>query len=84
MDRGAWWATYSPWGNKELDMTEWLTIHRNSERLHQKTVRITEFNKIEGHKIHIHKSVGFPYNKKTVNYLKKEIKQFHYNSIKKV
>ena len=22
MDRGAWWATYSPWGCKELGMTE--------------------------------------------------------------
>ena len=22
MDRGAWWATYSPWGYKELNMTE--------------------------------------------------------------
>ena len=22
MDRGAWWATYSPGGCKELDMTE--------------------------------------------------------------
>ena len=22
MDRGARWATYSPWGRKELDMTE--------------------------------------------------------------
>ena len=22
MDRGAWWATYSPWGCKESDMTE--------------------------------------------------------------
>ena len=22
MDRGAWWATYSLWGRKELDMTE--------------------------------------------------------------
>ena len=22
MDRGAWWATYSPWGCKEEDMTE--------------------------------------------------------------
>ena len=22
MDRGAWWATYSPWGRKESDMTE--------------------------------------------------------------
>ena len=22
MDRGAWWATYSSWGRKELDMTE--------------------------------------------------------------
>ena len=22
MDRRAWWATYSPWGSKESDMTE--------------------------------------------------------------
>ena len=22
MDRGVWWATYSPWGCKALDMTE--------------------------------------------------------------
>ena len=22
MDRGAWWATVSPWGHKELEMTE--------------------------------------------------------------
>ena len=26
MDRGAWWATYSPWGCKELDMTEHIHI----------------------------------------------------------
>ena len=26
LDRGAWWATYSPWGHKESDMTEWLTL----------------------------------------------------------
>ena len=26
MDRGAWRATYSPWGRKELDMTEQLTL----------------------------------------------------------
>ena len=25
MDRGAWWATVSPWGCKESDTTEWLT-----------------------------------------------------------
>ena len=25
IDRGAWWATHSSWGFKELDMTEWLT-----------------------------------------------------------
>ena len=24
MDRGAWWATYSPWGHKESDTTEQL------------------------------------------------------------
>ena len=22
MDRGVWWATYSPWGHSELDTTE--------------------------------------------------------------
>ena len=22
MDRGVWWAAYSPWGHKQLDMTE--------------------------------------------------------------
>ena len=27
MDRGAWWATYSPWGRQELDMTEQLSTH---------------------------------------------------------
>ena len=27
MDWGAWWATYSPWGHKEVDTTEWLTHH---------------------------------------------------------
>ena len=26
MNRGAWWATYSPWGHKELEMTE-VTEH---------------------------------------------------------
>ena len=26
MDRGAWWAAYSPWGRKELDMTEQLML----------------------------------------------------------
>ena len=26
MDRGAWWATYSPWGCKESDRTERLTL----------------------------------------------------------
>ena len=24
-DRGAWWATYNPWGGKELDVTEQVT-----------------------------------------------------------
>ena len=27
MDRGDWRARYSPWGHKELDMTERLTAH---------------------------------------------------------
>ena len=26
MDRGAWCATYSPWGHKELDTTQWHTL----------------------------------------------------------
>ena len=26
MDRGAWWAIYSPWGHKESDTTEQLTL----------------------------------------------------------
>ena len=28
MDRGAWWG-YSPWGCKELDMTEQLSLFKN-------------------------------------------------------
>ena len=27
MDRETWWATYNPWGRKELDMTEQLTFN---------------------------------------------------------
>ena len=27
MDRGAWWATKSPWGHKELDTTAWLSTY---------------------------------------------------------
>ena len=27
MNRGAWWAIYSPWHHKESDMTERLTFH---------------------------------------------------------
>ena len=30
MDRGAWWAIYSPWGCKESDMTEQLSFHFTS------------------------------------------------------
>ena len=26
MDRGAWWATYSPWDRKELDMIVRLAL----------------------------------------------------------
>ena len=26
-DGGAWWATYSPWGHKESDTAEGLTLH---------------------------------------------------------
>ena len=28
-DRGAWQATYSPWGHKELDTTERLSMHKS-------------------------------------------------------
>ena len=31
MDRGAWQATYSPWGRKESDTTEQLTQTHNLE-----------------------------------------------------
>ena len=27
MDGGAWQATYSSWGHKDSDMTEWLHCH---------------------------------------------------------
>ena len=27
MDRGAWWAVYSPWGWKESDTTEEPSMH---------------------------------------------------------
>ena len=27
MGRGAWWATYSPWGHKVLGTTDQLSIH---------------------------------------------------------
>ena len=30
MDRGAWQATYSPWGRKELDTTERLSTNTYS------------------------------------------------------
>ena len=30
MDRGAWCATYSPWGRKGLAMTEKLSIHMSA------------------------------------------------------
>ena len=29
MDRGVWWATVSPWGRKESDMTERLSLYLN-------------------------------------------------------
>ena len=27
MDRGVWWAIYSPWGHKESDITECVRTH---------------------------------------------------------
>ena len=35
MDRGAWWATYSPWGHRESDTTE-VTDHAHSIRQKKK------------------------------------------------
>ena len=32
MDRGAWKAAYSPWGHKESDMTERLTLSYFSQK----------------------------------------------------
>ena len=31
MDRGAWWTTYSPWGYKESETTERLTLSKVNE-----------------------------------------------------
>ena len=30
MDRGAWQATYGPWGHKELEMTEATNTHTHT------------------------------------------------------
>ena len=36
MDRGAWWASYNPWGRKESDTTEQLTLPlSNTQSPHQ-------------------------------------------------
>ena len=37
MDRGAWRATYSPWGCRELDMTEQLTHRHTHTHTHTHT-----------------------------------------------
>ena len=34
MDRGAWQATYSPWGHKELTMTERLSAQHSNISSH--------------------------------------------------
>ena len=33
MDGGAWQATYSPWGRRELDMTEWMSTYITQKQL---------------------------------------------------
>ena len=33
MDRETWWATYSPWGSKELDTTERLSTHTENGKV---------------------------------------------------
>ena len=40
MDRGAWWATHSPWGPKELETTDLLS-----------TAQLTFFNDRKLHKV---------------------------------
>ena len=48
MDRGAWQATYSPWGLKELDVTEWVTHPRVRKGVWNSQLKCT-----------IHASCGF-------------------------
>ena len=43
MDGGAWWATYSPQGRKELDTTEWLHFHFLCIHFHCVPLAITEY-----------------------------------------
>ena len=33
MDGGAWWATYSPWGYKELDTTERINFNLKKKKI---------------------------------------------------
>ena len=33
MDREAWWATYSPWDRKEVDMSERLSMTTTTKHL---------------------------------------------------
>ena len=47
MDRGAWWATVSPWSHKESDLTEQLNHHhhhKTSKLLHIIHLIITKTN----------------------------------------
>ena len=33
MDRGAWWAIYSPWGHKRSDMTYRLSTAQQQQKI---------------------------------------------------
>ena len=51
IDRRAWWDTYSTWGHKELDTTEWLTISLSLSHTHiykESTCRIEDAGSIPG------------------------------------
>ena len=47
-DGGAWWATYSPWGGKESDMTERLHFHFGGYIATQLTIEVLHQNKRGG------------------------------------
>ena len=61
MDREDWRA-YSPWGRKELDMTEqlnWTELYIKSNEIYPQKAAIINVCTITGYKINIQKSIIF-------------------------